>query len=56
MTIDMTSMFPNITPANIIAVISQVITWGAAFILLWVGYRFIRKNVNSLISRGKVKG
>lgn len=55
MEINMTGMFPAITPANIIAVISQVVTWGAVFILLWTSYRFIKKNVNSLIARGKMK-
>lgn len=55
MDIDMTSMFPAITAAQIIKVISQVVTWGAVFILLWVSYRFIKKNVNSLIARGKMK-
>lgn len=53
--ITVTGMFPAIKPSDILAIIAQVVTWGTPLILLWVAYRYVTKNVNSLLRRGKVK-
>ena len=52
---DFTKIFPNIGPNDILTLIGQVVTWGTSLILLWVAYRYIKKNVNSLLSKGRVK-
>lgn len=53
--ISITPMLPAITPADILSIIGQVVTWGTALILLWVAYGYVKKNINSLLRKGKIK-
>lgn len=50
-----TALTSTITPAEVLAVLSQVIGVGMLFFLLWLGVRKATKAFTSAVANGKIR-